>query len=323
MQLVLGIAGVYAGDSPLTHVEIYADNLIVDESHLDSGLVYVCASDESYRLRLVARIDFQADARYVTKDLVRDSSFVYDIALDTLYQIDVAAFAIGTPESGIRAVRGELVATNGVCYDLDLHAPDALVGDTRFEDFEAIFTPRDVMLYAQNQPNYGVVLVQAANWDGQVAALTFVGAAERDTVQVIRSGHYVVNQLMTENTIMASPGIIDNRIYSSYAGYIDEDNEVMRSPIWFITQGEAEVTMLGEFLHIDLQALNSHDRTVHIVMDIDPKNRVEGIDEVLETEGGVRKLLRNGQIVIECNDKQYNILGMKINQNQWLNYLKK
>lgn len=295
-----------AGLMAATGVAIESENLYVDETRLDSGIVTVTASNEEYALRLVMTIDFQAEARYESKDLVADSSWL--VTGGGTLQVDSVRLAIGQTIEGRQAVHGMMRTEDGTVYALNLLAPDALAGDTRFEDYEAEFGQHGVRMFVQGQEQHGVVVVYAANTKGQVTSVAFVGKPNTDTLQVIAPGQYEVSEMMTEGTVVASPGKVDGRLYASYAGWMTKEG-IVCEPVWFLTEGEAEVTTSDGLIYIRVEARNSYGRSVRLTIEANPKNRLEDVEEVRVKSEEVRKEIREGRVVIVRGERVYDVMG--------------
>ena len=109
--------------------------------------------------------------------------------------------------------------------------------------------------------------------------------------------------------MLANPGITgEGYIIPSYYGQCDEHGS-LSGTLWLLVAGSAEVKNVGGKLYIEVNALNSYDVPVHIVYD---GTNGASVDLVESPDATVQKRLRDGQLIILRDGKEYNALGMEM-----------
>lgn len=170
---------------------------------------------------------------------------------------------------------------------------EPMTDDATDADFEAFFD--DYTLNTDEQALNGDIFVYARNADGQCVALD-VYIAEGETE--ITAGTYPIvqgNDLSNPYmTVHASEGIIAGFTTPSYAGYLDANSE-LTSPVWYIMAGTVVIDELGR---IEVNAINSAERTIHCVL--------RGVPQAVEE-------ITNDKL--QMSNQLYNLLGLPVSED--------
>ena len=100
-----------------------------------------------------------------------------------------------------------------------------------------------------------------------------------------------------------------NGVWPSFYARMMEDGSLV-VPLWLLVDGTVEVTKTEEgYPYLEVNAVNSYGVEVHIVYDGTPVNTA--VENTHTPIANSRKLLRNGQLIIERDGENYNVLGEK------------
>ena len=153
---------------------------------------------------------------------------------------------------------------------------------------------------------YGDVYVDAENADNQVISLDITDYGYADGV--FTPGTYEINDTYEDGTVYAGYYYIDEEdeeyqfIVPSFAGVLDNEDYVDK--VWYIVSGT--VTISDDVIVVD--AVNSLGKSVTATIHLLPTS-------VENTEANVQsaiKTLRNGQVLIQKNNKVYTVLGQEV-----------
>ena len=148
------------------------------------------------------------------------------------------------------------------------------------------YTTEEVTL---NQGNgYFQILAYAA--DGtDMTGLLLIGGQDENTI--IPVGTYEINGTQADGTVLASTGVnSSNQITLSFYGKTNAQGQFL-TPLYFMVEGTVEVTAADGKLNIEVNALNSNDVPVHIVMEYD-----------LNTKQGLQYDMQEGSLNVVYTD---------------------
>ena len=255
---------------------------------------------------------------YGSRDIYQDLSQVRLSYGSSRVYYDVLTANLEVRKSGSNrvAVTGSIICQNDedvtdiVEYTLYLSClrdkkDDPMVGDATENDFEAFF--EDYTLDTSEQALNGDIFVYARNADGACVALDmYIADGETEItagVYPVIQGTDLSNPYMTCH---ASEGIIAGFTTPSYAGYLNDANE-LKSPVWYIMAGTVVVDAEGR---MEVQAINSAERTVHCIL----RGKPQALEPVTfdPSQRSAAKVLRDGHIFIFSGDKTYTITGQEI-----------
>ena len=135
---------------------------------------------------------------------------------------------------------------------------------------------------------YFQVLAYAADGTDMTGLLIF---GQEDENTIIPVGTYEINSTEAEGTVLASEGISGNSITLSFYGETNPQGQIY-VPCWFMVEGTVEVTAADGKLNIEVNALNSNDVPIHIVMEYD-----------LNTKQGLQYDMQEGSLNVVYTDK--------------------
>lgn len=131
------------------------------------------------------------------------------------------------------------------------------------------------------------VLAYAADGTDMVGMLIY---GQEDENTIIPVGTYEINATEAEGTVLASSGISGNSITLSFYGETNAQGQIY-VPCWFMVEGTVVVTAADGKLNIEVNALNSNDVPVHIVMEYD-----------LNTKQGLQYDMQEGSLNVVYTD---------------------
>ena len=134
---------------------------------------------------------------------------------------------------------------------------------------------------------YFQVLAKAADGTDMTGLLIF---GQEDENTIIPVGTYEINATEAEGTVLASEGVSGNSITLSFYGETNPQGQIY-VPCWFMVEGTVVVTAADGKLNIEVNALNSNDVPVHIVMEYD-----------LNTKQGLQYDMQEGSLNVVYTD---------------------
>ena len=132
------------------------------------------------------------------------------------------------------------------------------------------------------------VLAYAADGTDMVGMLIY---GQEDENTIIPVGTYEINATEAEGTVLASEGVSGNSITLSFYGKTNAAGNIL-VPCYFFVDGTVEVSAADGKLNIEVNALNSYDVPVHVVMEYD-----------LNTKQGLPYDMQEGSLNVVYTDK--------------------
>ena len=151
----------------------------------------------------------------------------------------------------------------------------------------------------------GVIYVDAQSADGtDYTTIGFIcGDTDKDIV--IPAGEYPINYTNAVGTVMATTGInSNNQVYPSYYSTISDN--MLVQPIFFMVSGKAVVENNNGELKITVDALNSYERPIHVVINAGIQT---ALDNTQADAAQAIKYIENGQLYILRNGNVYTATG--------------
>lgn len=234
------------------------------------------------------------------------------LGIGSLYQVADGDFVITGVKDGIYSLNGWLRDDRGNRYNL--------TGD----ELEIEFISSDEYHYEQENPDARRINVTFDNivWnqshvkDDQYLEIVLVSSKTNANglkdeavlwmttpTAVFEAGEFPINSTMDAFTFYSSPGYVDGGAYPCLYYQVGNNNI---QAIWYITSGSVKIGYPSPTtVSVEVHAFSYYGSEINLYYNV----KSEGIDEVQSAESAVRKVLRNGSIVIERNGKQYDILG--------------
>ena len=210
------------------------------------------------------------------------------ITIDAVNSYDVPAHIV------YEAVEGEEVKTH-LQYDAEEGAIDRA------------YTTEEITLTPSN--GYFQILAYAADATDMVGMVVFGGNDENTIIPV---GTYTINGTQADGTVLASTGVnSQGQISMSFYGKTNAQGQIT-PPCYFFVGGTVEVSAADGMLKLEVNAVNSYDVPVHIVMEYD-LNTKQGLPYDM-TEGEVNRTYSDADKVVFTTDyvAEYGELYLKI-----------
>ena len=168
------------------------------------------------------------------------------------------------------------------------------------------YTAEEVVI--NKATGYFQIQAIAADKSDKVAMVLF-GSEDEETL--IPVGTYEINGTQAAGTVLASSGVSGNSVTLSFYGKTNAQGQIL-VPCYFFVGGTVEVSAADGMLKLEVNAVNSYDVPVHIVMEYD-LNTKQGLQYDM-TEGEVNRTYSDADVV-EINTEyvaQYGELYLKI-----------
>ena len=246
--------------------------------------------------------DFDASNSYVGK-------WNADMEMYELYYMEKGQVVVELDEKDNIVVKASVVCEDAIQYEIDLtskYEKPHLEFDSESDPVERVYDATATLAINDFIADYGLLSVQIIDEVvGDITALYFV-MSESSEDGLVPEGTYEINSTWWDYTVLASTGMDwdGSVIPSYYAGYTDG---WLVEPFYFFVSGEVVVTKNeDDSLNIEINALNSCDIPVHIVYNGVGTTDVENTQAAVN---GVRKQIRNGQLIIVRDGKAFNAQG--------------
>ena len=249
--------------------------------------------------------EFDASNSYVGK-------YNADLDMYDLYYIQKGQVTVTLDEEDNILLKASVVCDDAIQYEVTLtskYEEPHLEFDSESDPVERIYGAGAELIINDYTADYGLVSMQIVdNEVGDITALYFV-LSETDAETIIPEGIYSINSTWFDYTVLASTGMDwDGSVMPSYyARYVDG---WLAEPFYFFQEGAVFVTKneLGT-LSFEIYATNSCGISVYILYD--PSN-MTSVENTNAAKKDVRKLMHNGQLLIERDGKTYNVMGVRL-----------
>lgn len=169
---------------------------------------------------------------------------------------------------------------------------------------------KDYVTFETNTDANGAIIlfnIEAADGSDIVSLIFFADNIDkRLTVPV---GTYAINDSQASGSVLACQGVMGNSIYPSFYATLTEYGDL--NTLYMLVDGTVVVSQneLGN-LHVEVDALNSYERPVHIVYDDD--TTPSAVEDVQTEQTTASKQLKNNQLYILRNGEVFNVMGAKV-----------
>ena len=229
----------------------------------------------------------------------------------TLHTIEKGSLNVQMAEDGGITALAKMIASNGVYYEISMTSKYRdTMWDQPMEPVNRRYGSSDDVTLENNAKDYGFIDFYVIAEDGKDLFELYFYTHTTDPDIVIPVGTYPINYTGNNGTVRATSGVEDGYVYPSF--YAQIDGEYLTN-VYFFNSGSVEVSKnsAGK-LHIEVNAVDIYGNIVRIVYDA--SNIGSGVEHTpnspLVTD--CKKILRKGQMLIECGGKIYNTLGMQI-----------
>ena len=199
-------------------------------------------------------------------------------------------------------------------YDVPAHIVyEAVEGEKVHLQYDATegaidraYTAEEVVI--NKATGYFQIQAIAADKSDKVAMVLF-GSEDEETL--IPVGTYEINGTQAAGTVLASSGVSGNSVTLSFYGKTNAQGQIT-PPCYFFVGGTVEVSAADGMLKLEVNAVNSYDVPVHIVMEYDLSTK-QGLQYDM-TEGEVNRTYSDADKVVFTTDyvATYGELYLKI-----------
>ena len=244
------------------------------------------------------RSDLMADYTYVVK-VVGSDTLYYDMV-----DANIVVAVSGTNATITGTLKGQNYYDNSdvIEFTLNLTAtledyeeqPQGNQYDSQDEGFYYKFPTYDID--DQYLAQYNVFVVEAQDAENHKISLEFNVAAGTTELP---AGVYTISDSYAAGTVSA--GSINQYIYGSFAGSLDDEGYI-NVPLWLIVNGTVTVLENGV---IEVAATNTWGQGIYSRLGEYP----QGVENT-EIKGLIRKVMKDGQIIILKDGKRFTTTGI-------------
>lgn len=166
----------------------------------------------------------------------------------------------------VNAVNSYDVPVHAV-MEYDLNAKQGLQYDAPSGAVDRTYANEEITF---NEGNGYFQIVASSTTASDRVAMVLFGSKDEETI--IPVGTYEINGTQEAGTVLASTGVNGNSVTLSFYGKTNAQGQIV-VPCYFLVGGTVEVSAADGVLTIEVNAVNSYDVPVHIVMtyDLDTK----------------------------------------------------
>ena len=257
------ITGAAADDSDEVDVVLFANK---DANTLIPAGTYTFATTEAAGTAVASTgLDSDGYLTYSFYGKTGAQGFVLPLYWLVGGTVEVSA-ADGKLTIAINAVNSNDVPVNIVC-EYDLNTKQGLQYDAPSGAVDRTYANEEI---AFNEGNGYFQIVASSTTASDRVAMVLFGSKDEETI--IPVGTYEINGTQTAGTVLASSGVNGNSVTLSFYGKTNAAGSIL-VPCYFFVGGTVEVSATDGVLTIEVNAVNSYDVPVHIVMtyDLDTK----------------------------------------------------
>jgi hypothetical protein len=203
---------------------------------------------------------------------------------------------------------GYVICENAVQYNVTVKSKiqrPRLDYDSQDTPVDRVFTAQDEVFIHEEGDLIYFSVQSKEYWD---VFDFYMIVEETDPDIVLPVGEYEINDSGDYNTVIAGQGIDmwQGMITPGFYGYVDEEGYILE-PMYFLVAGTVVVDKNSDgSLYVEVNAVNSYEVPVHLVYDGSGTTDVENSQAAVN---GVRKQIRNGQLIIVRDGKAFNAQG--------------
>ena len=245
-----------------------------------------------------------ADGAY---DFYGGNTFVRAKDGERLHTVEKGTLEVKVAADGTIIAEAKFICTNAIYYHIKMTSKynSHLEYDEPFMEVDRTYTTVDNVLIENKIDEAGYIYLCITAADETDQAAFFFYAEEADPDIIIPEGIYPIDSSEDYGTVMANPGVQGGVWPSFYAELASDGN--LATPLWLLVGGTVEVSKneAGE-VYLEVNAVNSYGVSVHIVYD---GTTPTAITDALAPQAAPTKYIKNGQLMIRNNGKEYNAQG--------------
>ena len=233
------------------------------------------------------------------------------MTMTSMMAIEWGQMTVEMDENGDITAVAEVICADSIFYHITMtshYEREYLRGDKPFGSVERTYTAMDVLTIVDStDEGYIYLAVGAADQSDLMAMHFFADSTDADIT--VPEGVYKINKSFRPGTVLGNTGPNDqNQISTPF--YATADNLGYLVDIYMWVKGTVSVSKKNGKLYLEVNAVNSYDVPVHIIYDGSTQTSI--INTQLPN-AKPRKYIRNGQLIINQDDTEYNIQGLIIN----------
>ena len=243
-------------------------------------------------------------------DFYGGNTFVRAKDGERLHTVEKGTLEVQTTADGTIIAEAKVICTNAIYYHIKMTSfyNNHLEYDEPFMEVDRTYTTADNVQIENKIEESGYVYLCITAADNTDQAAFFFYAEEADPDIIIPEGIYPIDSSEDYGTVMANPGVQGGVWPSFYAELASDGN--LATPLWLLVGGTVEVSKneAGE-VYLEVNAVNSYGVSVHIVYD---GTTPTAITDALAPQAAPTKYIKNGQLMIRNNGKEYNAQGVMV-----------
>ena len=247
-------------------------------------------------------------------DFYSGNTFIYVESEWQNYTIEKGELVVKHATDGTITAEAKFIARNAVYYHVKMTSEYNvhLDFDEPEEIIDRAYTTEDNVTIEDQTVDNGYIYLALTAADGSDMAAFFFYAEEADEDIIVPEGVYPIDSSEEYGTVLANPGVQGNGVWPSFYARMMEDGSLV-VPLWLMVGGTVEVTKTEEgHPYLEVNAVNSYGVEVHIVYDGTPIYTDVENSHSQSPIANRRKLIRNGQLLIEYNGDTYDITGARV-----------
>ncbi len=286
--------------------------------------LYGMSNDSTYLVSLCPNADtlegtWTMDGMFKHSDFYDVYTFMYkldanQVAAEVIYLLEGEATSVVRNDTVFMDAR--FIGSDDRMYNLhfiaDTHtrlehdAEDGEIDHTFSADDQVLFITK---YFERDGEVFLTLLGKYSNKQYPFAQIGFF-VEEIDATYFLPEGNYLIDYTYMPGTVEASPGVMYYQAYPSNFGYLDNEGYLIE-PFWFFFSGNVSIQHTANGIRMEVNALNSYDRPIHIVYEGMPV--MDAIEEVEAVNSPAKKYLQNGELRIRRADGAiFTILGQKV-----------
>ena len=206
----------------------------------------------------------------------------------------------------------DVICDNAVRYLITMICPAKSAGldyDAQEGEVNRSYNSKDSVMIEAQSDAYGTIIylsIEAADASDAVDVIFFADKAdERLTLPV---GTYTINDSQASGSVLANQGVMNGSVYPSFYATLTDG---MLNTLYMMVDGTVVVSQndLGN-LHVEINAVNSYDRPIHIVYDDD--KIYNAVENVQVEQPNASKQIKDNQLYILRNGEVFNVMGAQV-----------
>ena len=247
-------------------------------------------------------------------DFYGGETYIYEEATLNRYSVEKGTLIVEMTSDGKITAEAKVICSNAIYYHIKMTSEynTHLDFDSPDMDVDRLYTTEDNVFIENQVEENGYIYLSLTAADASDMAAFFFYTEEVDEDIIIPVGVYPIDYTEEYGTVQANPGVQGNGVLPSFYATIWEDGS-LEVPLWLLVSGTVEVSKDEDGNpHLEVNAVNSYDVSVHIVYDGTPiHSAVENVQSQLP-KNDCQKRIVNGQLMLIRNGEVYNILGTNV-----------